>query len=485
MNNFILRLKRNKYIVILLIIFGVIYSLTSLVNHYNFRTYGADLGYYTNALYDYIHFQWNDSSTFKLIDENLLADHFDIYLILFSPLSLLFGSYTLLFVQIFAVLLGGIGVYYYLNSKTQLNQLAILGMLYFYSFYGVFGAISYDYHSNVIAAAIVPWFFYFVHRQKLLKASLLLLFIIISKENISLWISFICLGLTIEYRKQPFLRNYLLISALLSGIYFITIISIVMPAISNNGISGQFKYDVLGRSPSEAIIHLLTNPIDSFKNLFLNHTNSQFGDFVKLELHLILLFAGLPFLIWKPRYLLMLIPIYFQKLFHNNYSMWGINDQYNIEFAPILAIGIFVVISDIKRANLRKSLAITAVCLAIATTVKTMDNTVKWTDKSKIRFYQLKHYKKDYDVRAAHQEILKIPRNTIVSAQGPFMPHVAYRDNLYQFPIIKDAEYIIFSENEKYFVTSEEEFNHKTDSLKSSSNWDIIFNKGVTILKRK
>ncbi|MBD79048.1 MAG: hypothetical protein CL840_09030 [Crocinitomicaceae bacterium] len=106
-----------------ILVFGAIYCLISLTNHYNFRTSALDLGLYTNALYDYVHFQWNDSSVFKMYNENLLADHFDLYLILFSPLSLLFGTYTLLVVQIIALLIGGIGAY---------------------RFFGVFGAFSYN-----------------------------------------------------------------------------------------------------------------------------------------------------------------------------------------------------------------------------------------------------------------------------------------------------------------------------------------------------
>ena len=72
------------------------------------------------------------------------------------------------------------------------------------------------------------------------------------------------------------------------------------------------------------------------------------GDFVKMELYVLLLVSGLFFLLKKPQYLLMLLPIFFQKLFHDYYAMWGISGQYSIEFAPIMAIGIFMVISEFK-----------------------------------------------------------------------------------------------------------------------------------------
>ncbi len=99
----LMKFFRNK-LTLVLFFFGIIYSLISLVNHYCFRTYALDLGAYTNALYDYIHLQWNDSSVFKEVPENLLSDHFDLYLILFSPFIYLFKTYTLLIIQIISVL---------------------------------------------------------------------------------------------------------------------------------------------------------------------------------------------------------------------------------------------------------------------------------------------------------------------------------------------------------------------------------------------
>ena len=137
-----MKYKINNYLILTIIIFGLLYSLISLVNHYNFRTYALDLGAYTNAMYDYIHFQWNDSTVFNEIKENLLADHFDLYLIIFSPLSLIFKTYTLLIVQIFMILFGGIGVYRYFSISKSKYNVALLATIYFYMFFGVFSAVK-------------------------------------------------------------------------------------------------------------------------------------------------------------------------------------------------------------------------------------------------------------------------------------------------------------------------------------------------------
>jgi len=476
----------NKYLVLIIALFGVLYALISFVNHYYFRTCALDLGAYTNALYDYIHFQWNDSTVFKMVKENLLADHFDLYLMLFSPLSLIFKTYTLLVVQIFFILLGGYGVYRFFMLSEKTSGLALFATLYFYLFFGVYAALSYDYHSNVVAAATLPWFFFFVKKQDLLRASMVFLFILISKENVSLWMAFVSLGLAFEYRKEQLLRNYLLMAFAFSIIYFITVISVVMPWFSNSNAYPHFNYSVLGSNGGAALLHLIQHPVESFKILFINHTGSVHGNYVKLELHLLVLLSGLPFLLFKPQYLLMLVPIYFQKMFHDNYLMWGIGAQYSIEFAPVLAIGIFLAISGFKNRKVVSFSAVLVVLAAMFCTLRTMDQTALFTYKSKIRFYQSPHYSRDYDVKKVYRQLSGIPDDAVVSVQSPFLPHLSLRDNIYQFPMIKDAQYIIYSEKEEPYPLDSVSFKQKTASLEKSTQWEVIYKQdGFTILKKQ
>jgi len=477
--------RKNKYLFLIALVFGVIYSLVSIVNHYFFRTYALDLGAYTNALYDYIHFHWNDSSVFKEVNENLLSDHFDLYLILFSPLSLVFKTYTLLLVQIFFILLGGAGVYRYFSLKGKPGGFALCAALYFYLFFGVFSAVSFDYHSNVIAACLIPWFFCFIRQKRVLATSLLFVFILVSKENVSLWMAFICLGLIAEYRKDHFWRNYLVCASVLSVFYFLLITAVVMPALSNNNTYPHFNYSVLGNNFLEAFLFLIRHPFESFRTLFINHTHNPFGDYAKAEFHVLVLVSGLPLLLWKPRYLLMLIPIYFQKLFNDTYTMWGIDGQYSIEFAPVMAIGIFSVISDFRNDRISRVISTVVLVTTLICTVRIMDHTMIFTNKSRIRIYQQSHYSRDYDVKKVYEQMARIPGDAVVSAESPFLPHLAYRDRIYQFPMIRDARYIIYSQKEYSYPMEKKVFDSLTKTLETSGNWQILYKDGnVTLLEK-
>jgi uncharacterized membrane protein len=424
-----------------------------------------------------------DSTMIKEYFEPILGSHFDLYLVIFSPLTYLFGTYTLLIVQIIAIAIGGFGVYSYFKLFEQKN-IPIYAAIYFFLFYGIYGALSFDYHSVVVASSLVPWFFITIQKNKKILSLLLLFGIIISQENISLWMAFICLGLAIKYRNKAETAAFL---GLLTGIsitYFITITNYIIPYFSTQNSYSGFHYSCLGYDIKSALMTLLTQPLECIKILFLNHNNSFDGDYVKIETHILILTSGLFLLIRKPYYILMLIPIYFQKFFHDDISMWSIGGQYNIEFAPVLAIGIFSVISEFKNKKTRTYMSYIVLTLALCSTFKTMDNTVFYTNKTQIRFYKKAHYERELDIKNLNYYLSKIPEDAKVSAQVFLVPHLALRDNIYQFPIIMDADYIIYCRKEGAYPLTKPEFDKKADELESSKEWVVCYKNEVTILKR-
>jgi uncharacterized membrane protein len=492
--------KQSLFLILTVAGFGIIYALISLVNHYNFRTFALDLGLYTNALYKYAHFHWADSIMMKENYELLLGGHFDLYLVIFSPLVYIFGTYTLLNIQIAAILAGGLGVYRYFETgntslhvetqniaSQQYDQSLgpIFAMIFYFAFYGIYSALSYDYHSNVVAASLVPWFFYFIKKAKYGFAALFCGLILISQENVALWMVFICLGLLIEYRKNKKAVIYLSAFSVISIFYFLAVINFIIPAFSNSSEYTGFTYSILGNTPGEALKTLVMHPIDSLGAMFVNHNNSLNADYIKIEMLLMVLMSGMYFLFLKPAYLVMLIPVFFQKLFHDKSLVWGIDGQYSIEFAPILAIGVFSVISEFKTGKAGKILTAIALLGVLLSTFRVMDNTVMYTQKSRIRFYQANHYKRNYDVKSVHRQLAQIPRDAAVSAMTMFVPHLSLRDKIYQFPLINDAEYIVYSEKEAKYPLDEAGFNNVLARIKESGNWILDYEgDGVVVLKK-
>lgn len=472
---------------LLIFIFTLIYIDISFVNHYLFRSYALDLGLYTKALWDYAHFQFNDSLVFRYHGVNLLSDHFDLYLMIFSPLVYIFGSYTLLIIQILAVIIGGIGVFKLTELYSKNKIVPLLSMLFLFSFFGVIHTISYDYHSNVVASMIIPWFFYFFKKEKFLISSLLIFAILIGKENMALFVFFICIGLMWDYRKQRKSLYFLAAYAVFSLIYFITIVGVIMPSFSNgDNYMGFKRYQALGNNFQEAFAYLITHPFETFKLLFINSLNNPDYNFLKTELHLSLLISGLMFLFFKPNYIFMLIPIYCQKMFSNDPVLWSISLQYNVEFVPIITSGIFIWFSSIHDLKKQKRMALIAVVLCIAVTKYTIINPITYLPLDKVNIFRKTHYiEKDFSVKEAYKLIKLIPKDAPVCACTLFVPHLATRDKIYTYPLIFDCEYLLL--NRKSWTYSEDDYKLLDIIInKEPDKWAIVKEyDNLILLKRK
>jgi len=470
---------------LLVFVFTLLYVSISLVNHWCFRTYALDLGAYTSALYDYAHFQFNDSTAFKPVAENLLSDHFDLYLVLLSPLSWLFGTYTLLLVQIVAILIGGRGIYKLMQPHGE--KMALLATVYFFSFFGIVSAVSFDYHSNVVAACFIPWLFIAIREQNLKKFLVFFFLILISRENLSLLL-FVLLPCTLAVQKNlsPSFKKWIWMGAAFSLVYFILVSAYIMPALSNTGKMYQFRYSVLGENYGHALKNLVTHPVDSLGLLFKNHSGASKFDFIKTELWVYLLLSGLVLFIFNWPFLVMLLPVLAQKLFHDQPEIWGINDHYTAELAPIMTIGVFYTLIRFRSSQKTKNiLGYVMVVLSLALTVHMMDHPQSLVRRDNVRVYKPMHYKPVIDRAVFNEAVTLIPGNAAISCQSMIQPHFAWRDKVYAFPVINDAEYIFLFTEDGFYPLEENVYREKVNQLKQDSTWKILLEKkGVLLLQR-
>ncbi len=422
--------RDHKYLILL--IFGVVFSLLSFLNHYNFRTYSFDLGINNQALYHYSHLMWSKNTVMYPAFDNILSDHFSLTPIYFSPLYWLFGSYTLLIIQIIFALIGSVGVAKFANTFS--NKHTSIHMLVFLMSWGLFSALAYDYHDNTIASCVIPWFLYFVRKEKYFKSIFAVLFICTTKENMALWMAFVSLGISLSFSVNKVQRLIGLFSFVLSLGYFVLIMKVVIPLLTTHGLEYKhFHFSVLGTSFSEAIINILQNPLFYVKSLFVNHLETQSLNSVKQTTWLYFLLSGGWLLVFRPNYLIMLIPIFGQKFFNDDFLKWGPTFHYSVEFAPILACGSAEVLSSLRYSSLRRLIKR---ILIVGCLYSFTSNIVHpfWFNSSRINVFSLSHYKSDLIRSDVMFAISKISPNASVCAEQRFIPHIAFRDSIYSFP---------------------------------------------------
>lgn len=491
-------LNHKRAGLIIFVIWGIIFGSITFVNHYTFRTSSDPIAIYTNCLYDYRQLSTNECTLLTPINaqldapffDNKLSDHFNILLYLIAPFSYVFGSWTLLIFQYIAILVGGIGIRKYFLQKND-TWFANLAVIHFFSIWGIYSALGFDYHDNVIAAMLVPWLFYHFQNNRWVHSLLFTIIILMCKENMALWMTFIFISLALfNWKNDRSKALYAIAGILISSSYFILVTKFIMPSLANEGRDYlHFHYTHLGNSYGEAIKFMLTHPIDTISMLFTNHTHSKYGDGVKFELIYTLLFSGGFLLFLKPKYLLMILPIIGQKLLSDDMLKWGLNYHYCIEFVPILTFCVFEWAGERKNTK-----HIYPICLSIAlctfgvTLVKNNVRTSKWFDKSRHNFLTMKHYTRSFNISETWNALKLIPTDeqVKVSAHFNFAPHLSLRDKIYEFPVVHDADFIVLFTGERYtYPLNKEEFSLEIKKYRNSECWVPIYDKNqMLILKR-
>ena len=482
-------------VILILLIFAIIFSLISIVNHYLFRTYALDLGVYNHALYSFSHLS-KPMFTLGLegYDISFWGNHFSPITIIYTPFYFLFGSYTLLIIQIVAILLGGIGIYRYSIEKSNSPQMSLLILVCFLGTWGIYSALSFDFHNNVIGAMLIPWFIYFLKKKTISVSTLLFLLIISTQENVALWMVFIMIGFIANELFSKNYRNnlrslYFHFSLLgLSILYFLVVILILMPHF-NLKTQQFFRYSILGNSFPQIVGSIIKDPGTAIKLFFTDSLSTEITHGIKTELHIMVFLAGGILLLYKPHYLIMLIPVYAQKMLSKDPVLWGINMQYSIEFVPIISL---CLIDSLASLNLRKNVLvgvlITILLSTYASNFKTMfKRNSTWYQKTNTIFWQSGHYSSGFDIKAVYSTIKLIPGKITLSASSPLVPHLCNRENIYQFPVVKDAEYIaILKGSGGVYPSGVELLNDEIELLRNDSQYCIVKeNEDIILIKRK
>lgn len=485
----------------LLVVAGVVYALISLVNHFLFKTYALDLGLYTHALYDYMHFRVDDCSMFKAVPQSILSDHFDLYLVMLSPLVYVFGSYTLLVVQILAVLFGGWGIYKLIGLYTDDGLLPVFAAAIFLFSFGIIQPFSFDYHSNVLTVTMLPWMLYFLKRREYGLTTLFVVLFVIGKENMALWLFFVVVGLMWDYRKERKAMWHLAAYAVFSIAYFFIVNMIVMPKLGGTG-GGATRYLYLGGSYIEVAKNLLTHPKLAFKLMFVSTIGvEEFAGIregyhhiveatianpnnagIKEEFYYCALATGLVFTIFKPNYLFMMLPLLGQKMFASDFKFWGVSLHYSVEFMPLLVISAFLVIIKMKNKACRVVSASALLLSAVLATFYTIGIPKSLILSDQVRVYQQWHYQQyNFNAQYARELIRQVPDDASVSAASMFVPHMVMRNEVFDLDSRPNpgADYVMITKD--YF----EKLTYGMQAFPDHENYETVATDGTLYLLRR
>lgn len=490
LNNSIFKKYGHKAI---LALFGCIYLIIVFCNHYFFRTWCFDYGLYNYAFYDYSHFRVSDCPLFFGDRMSLLQDHFSLTLMVLVPFYWLFGwltgTYTLLYIQIFIILLGGWFVFKLVELKTSDRLLSILALIQYLVIYGRWTMFDADCNIAIMASSMVPAFIYYFEKRSFRLMALVFFFILISREDMALWTAFIGLFLLIGHYREKDYRTTSLLIIFFSIVYFVLVFSVILPSLATEVKKySLFNYSALGKGPAEALKFILLNPLKTARLFFVNTSGDPLFDHIKLEFYYLYLICGGYLLFFRPKYLLLFIPLLAKKMLNDEPLRWSIETFYSAEFVAILPVGVFLIISELKN-KITRIVIITLVCAGtISVTLYNLQYhkgiSVFWSNY-KHAFFKRDFYKSDFNVREVYRQIGQIPDKSVISATGTIVPHLAFRPKLYNFPKVLDAEYIVVFTDRDTYPVNQNKFDSTLNYYLNRDNWIILVDNFPLLILKK
>lgn len=468
---------------VLLGLAALTFGYISITNHLLYRTFALDLGMFNHALYQITQFDW---PTFSLsVDGNTVpyfADHFSPIIYLFAPLYAIFGHGTLLYIQVLSLL-----VFAYYIRKISIHFLlpplvSALIPLVPLSCWAVFAAVGFDFHTNVFAAMLVAPVIYYTLRERLVPLSVFILLIMLSKENMSLWLFFILTGLWFQFKKDllPKTKRFLFIFAGLSITYFVLATVWWMPALHPTGTNIQLnKYIGADGGLGGVIEYCVSHPLDTLGLLIYTPEGIISPD----KLSFLVLFLASGGLLWfiHPVLLWMTLPIAAQKFLSLNGGPWGIEAQYSIEIVPIIGWGLILFL---RHFSTRPSILFISLSVYVSLHFTYFNY---FLIQPRVNFVHEDFSKTRFNIEELNDLMKKIPEAASVSCVSVFAPRLANRSIIYHFPNIQDAEYIaLLKGNQSTYPLNPEQYQQQISLLKADTSWYAWnYTSDAVVFKRK
>lgn len=473
--------------------FGLVLLIMGITNHYLFKTVTWDYANYNFAFWDYSHFRISRVPTWPG-NINFLQDHFSLTLMYFIPLYWLFnwltGTYSLIIIQWSFVLIAAWYSFKIVRLKTNNFWLQIGVLTYYFLLLGRYTAFTGDVNLAIISACFIPIFIFYFEIKKYWIALIIFILSLFSRENIPIWFIFIFIVLAIQHRKEKRAVLYSMAGIFISVVYFVLLFKIFIPTLETDEKQfSLFNYLALGENPGEALTFVLKNPIETLKLFFINHSGDPAYDGVKAEFYFVYIISGGFVLFIRPQYFIWFIPIVAQKVLNDSFIRWGIASYYSVEVVTLLPLSVFLTLSSLKTKSIQNTFTILVCVATLSITIHKLNrvnNKVPWTlIPSKVKIYDKNFFKAPFNIKKVNRLLKSIPPDEKVSASNVIAPHLAQRQFIYFFPAVQDAEYLVFSIFDDYYLMSAEENEKYRKQYLNSPDWEIIAKEYPVFLLKK
>lgn len=438
--------------------YTIVFSFYSILKHNAFYSHASDFGIFSQIFWSMIHNGTQTNTleigqiTLSLMHSgkesflvalltprpafpiNHLGVHFSLILYLFAPLYALFQDpKTLLVLQSLMLGLGALPLYLIAKEKTKsiifAQAIAIVYLLY----PAMYNMNLYDFHELSFAPTIIFFALYFLETDKYRFFWIFFALALFIKEEVAL--SGLFLGLYIIFAKKE--RKFGVLVSIISLIYFIATTNIFMPFFGQpyNFIDRYLELTSSKYNSYAGIIYnVIIHPLFALQLIFLNTKKLLYLIGLLLPVIFLPLFSGIAFILVIPSLLINLLSSYPPQ-----YSLYC---QYNGVIIPFLFFATIVGYNNFPKI-IKKYRNLIPYILIILTITITLSATLRLIlDRD---FLLLMNTPENI---ALNNILKKIPSNASVASMENIVPHLTQRKEVWLFPVINNAEYVLFNISE-------------------------------------
>lgn len=411
-----MKYSARMVLVLMVLAYFTYFSFFSILRHRSFNSEQYDLGIMDQTIYNSAHgrlFQLTDPVGFKTISR--FAIHADFFLVLLSPLYLIFnGVEILLIFQTAAIGLGAIGVY--LISKKILNSpLISLTLAFCYLLYPALQWSNiFDFHAVTLSTTFILFMYFFAleHRYKL--AIIFFILAILTKEQVGITLAL--MGLI--FLKKSDGKRFGFIVITIGTLWFIFSVWFLIPHFRREDHFAVQRFSDFGSTSTNIVLGVLTKPRVVIPKII----NSQAVDYVK-QLLSPLFYTPVA----SPEILILATPELLINFLSNESNMKGIIHHYTSVLTPFIFIA---AIYGIKRLGKIKYIneKVVVFALVLSASYGALNYSPlpfsKWAELRPFAFNR-----DDYKNVGRWKNELQ-DETIIVSASGGLYPHFSHRKTI-------------------------------------------------------
>ena len=458
----------SKYLFIFSILFYFAYILTfQLLKLYTFKYY-ADFSVWLE-LFSNVKDGRGIISTLEQTSHsfesarNYLAVHFvPLIYLLVLPLYI-FINYPVYLIVLQTLILTSSAIPLYLFARDVFKDKRI-GHLFAASFL-FFPTLQYinlyDFEFLRISIPLLLFCFYFLHTKKYFFYYVFFILSILVREEVAL--TMFLLGLYIILVMKE--KKHGIATSVISILYFLALVKIIMPYFASDTSGFHYhkafsSFSHLGDSPVQILIYIISHPLAVFSNLL---------DKVKIANFLMYTIPLLFMPIFSPSILListgnLLLNFLSLSISHYSYILYYLSPS--IPFLFLSAIQGVKNISDkglpylkkktilLSRFDSKECTYVLVSCIFVACASSSIFfgpsplSIQFWNKNYKLAPYKTHnfHYSQ-YILTDHHKKVFAflslIPNDVTVSAEHFFLPYLYKKKTLMQFPIFKEADYVL------------------------------------------